>query len=348
MQPSEIADPCATRACLAPHAVNARICTTHTDQLAHALRDVVRVEDDLDTMISRQDNLAEHTGGGHPAERPLPFSWTGAAAAEALTGTLTTWARHVAQARGLRLDLDRVVVPPPPRHARAHLAVVAPTARPNRAHPVAGSPLLDRPIVAPEVDHRDRPVSRRHDDPAQLPYRPGRAARAAQWLLNHLALVVAHPDVAQLVDGVTHIAGRTQHVVDRAPTRWYLGLCDWCERPLYARPEATFTCCRNPDCTDEDDRPRVYQVADRRAWLLDAAQHYMVTAAEASRAVPLLANPGTPFVYSTFRGRLGLDIPADRTHPDGRPRYRLGDCIRWAHDRATAAAEGRPPPERVA
>jgi hypothetical protein len=314
----EITDPCVFPGCLAPHAVDARICTTHTDVLRDALTRIVRVEDDLDTVISRQARLAEDTGGGHPADRPLPFHWDGSVARDELVNTVTTWARAVADSAGLPLDLDAVVVPPPPRHAKAHLAVVAPPAR--------GS---DGRRTGPA-----RPTGRHHDDPAQLPYRPGPAARAAQWLLDQRRLRW-FDDLGRLAEEVVYIASRMQHVIDRAPTRWYVGLCDGCHKPLYSRPESTFVVCRNPDCLDlSTGRPCVYEVDERREWLLEAAAEYMVTAAEASRAVPMLAPPGTPWNYSTFRSALGRVIAADRTHPDGHPRYRLGDCIAWAESRS--------------
>lgn len=341
MQHSEASDPCAYRACLAPHAVDARICTTHMAELFRTLRRIVRVEDDLDIAISRQARLNDHTGGGHPAERPLPFHWDGADALAALVDTVTTWARSVAAEAGWTLDLATVVVPAPPRHGRAAMTVVSPAPRRGRRHPIAGSALEAKPIVAPETDDDGRPLPpRRHDDPAQLPYRAGPAARAAQWLLDHPNRLREFADLGELAEEIVYIGGRTQHVIDRAPTRWYLGLCDHCWLPLYCRPEIDRTVCRNPDCLDEDGRPHVYDVAARRAWLIEAAEDYMVTAAEASRAVPLLANDSTGWNYSTFRDHLGVTIPADHTHPsnDGHPRYRLGDCIRWAEDRAAAAA----------
>jgi hypothetical protein len=328
----ENCEPCAHRASLAPHAVDARICTTHLAQLLQALRRTVRVEDDLDVVISRQARLSDPAGGGRPTERPLPFHWDGADARDALTNTLTTWARAVAAEGDLVLDLGAVVVPAPARHARAHLVVVPPPARRTRAHPLPGAPFLDE---AEQVDEW-QPIH--HDDPAQLPYRPGPAAQAAQWLIDHPETLRKFSGLAQLADEVVFIAGRTQHVIDRAPTRWYLGLCDYCEQPLYARPQLPRTVCGNPACLDEDGRPHVYDVAARRAWLIEAAEDYMVTAAEASRAVPALADDAGTFNYSTFRDHLGGEIPADRTHPDGHPRYRLGDCIRWAEKRAAAAA----------
>lgn len=335
----ENCEPCAYRACLAPHAVDARICTTHLAQLLQALTRIVRVEDDLDIVISRQARLSDPAGGGRPAERPLPFHWDGADAKAALRDTLITWARAVAAEGDLVLDLGAVVVPAPARHARAHLVVVSPTPRPNRRHPFAGAAVDPQPIVKPEADDDGVPLPpRRHDDPAQLPYRPGPAAQAAQWLIDHPETLRKFSDLGQLADEVVFIAGRTQHVIDRAPTRWYVGLCDNCEQPLYARPQLPRTVCGNPTCLDEDGRPHVYDVAARRAWLIDAAEDYMVTAAEASRAVPLLANDAVGWNYSTFRDHLGREIPADRTHPDGHPRYRLGDCIRWAEERAAAAA----------
>ena len=288
-------------------------------ELNQALDRLVRVEEDLDIAISRQARLAENTGGGRPAERPLPFHWSGAEAHRQLVATVTRWARELAADAGWVIDLDAVVVPPPPRHARANVVAVA--AKPDpRSH-------VDEVLPA-----------RHHDDPATLPYRSGPAARAAHWIRTHQRRLRAFPDLGALTDELLAIAGLTQHVIDRAPTRWYIGLCDLCDQPLYARPDSALTACRNLSCPGENGQPIVYRVAERRAWLLDAARDYMVTAAEASRAVPLLVHPETGFVYSTFRSACGTDaLPADRTHPDGHPRYRLGDCIAWAEAREQAS-----------
>lgn len=317
-----VTDLCDLRACLAPHADGARICTTHMAELAQALERLVRVEEDLDIAISRQARLAEHTGGGRPAERPLPFHWDGAQAKRSLTDTVTRWALAVADDAGWTVDLDAVLVPPPPRHARSPLAAI------TRTDPATGEQL-------------SMPEPR---DPAAMPYRSGPAARAAHWLAQHPRRLRSFPQLGALADDVLAVAGLTQHVIDRAPTRWYIGLCDVCEEPLYTtfafRADSKAP-CRNPDCPGVDGRPAVYNVGERREWLLDAARDYMVTAAEASRAVPLLTHPDTGFTYSTFRDACGgPELPADRTHPayvkDGRPRYRLGDCIAWAEARAEA------------
>lgn len=348
---SMVADLCAVRDCPAPHADDTLICTTHMDQLATALVRIVRVEDDLDITISRQARLAEDIGGGRPAERPLPFAWSGSDAAWSLINTVTGWSQRVADHAGIALNLDAVVVPPPPRHARGHLVAV----------PAAVTELRNQGPHG-KVTRLER-AERRHDDPAALPYQSGPAARAARWLLEHVELVHRTPDAGELVDELLFITGRTQHVIDRAPARWYVGPCDLCETSMYARPEADVVYCPNPDCNtvikpatcsvhvtagswctyacdvSEAKTARTsYDVAARREWLADAASDYMVTAAEASRAVPALAPPGTPWNYSTFRSAIGREIEADRTHPDGRPRYRLGDCIAWALAKSEARA----------
>lgn len=346
-----VADLCAVRDCPAPHADDVQICTTHMDQLADALVRIVRVEDDLDITISRQARLTEDIGGGRPAERPLPFAWDGSDARWALINTVSRWSRYVAESAGVALDLDTVVVPPPPRHARAHLVAV----------PAAVIELRNQgPLGKVTTRTQD---ARHHDDPAALPYRPGPAARAARWLLEHRELVHRAADAGELVDELLFIAGRTQHVIDRSPARWYVGPCDLCGTAMYARPEAEVVLCPNPDCvvitqveqcsihatvgTWCDSRCRIreqqtartrYDVQERREWLAEAASDYMVTAAEASRAVPILAPPGTPWNYSTFRSALGKEVEQDRTHPDGRPRYRLGDCIAWALAKSEARA----------
>ncbi|WP_285647604.1 hypothetical protein [Lentzea sp. NBRC 102530] len=304
------------------------------DQLASALVRIVRVEDDLDITMSRQARIAKRISGARSAERPSPLVWTGSEARRALVDTVSKWSRYVANRAGIELDLDAVVVPPPQRHARAHLTAVP-------AEMVALYP--EGPHGKVVYQYRD---ARRHDDPASLPYQPGPAARAARWLLAHLDLAHQALDAGELVDELSFIAGRTQHVIDRSPARWYVGPCDLCSTSMYAPPDAEHVLCPNPDCVTTtqlaDQAVRTsYDVRKRREWLLDAAQDYMVTAAEASRAVPMLAPPGTRWNYSTFRSALGKEVHPDRTHPDGRPRYRLGDCIAWAQAKSEARAVGQ-------
>ncbi|MDF2968381.1 MAG: hypothetical protein K0Q93_2159 [Nocardioidaceae bacterium] len=346
---------CAVVSCIAPLATRGLLCITHTQELETALRRIVALEDDLDITISRQAVLNEHTGGGRPAERPLPFHWDGSDTQWTLRSTATRWAEDVAATAGRTINWDTVRVPARPRHAWGH-RVALPERTVENVNPRTGATTT---LTLPEL---------RHDDPAALPYLPGPAARAATWLLKPYRLDT-YPQIAQLFDEITFVAGRTQHVIDRAPTRWYAGGCDLCGTAMYGRPEAGTVLCPNPACVVEvqpehcsvherpgpwcDSRCEItdqvlartrYDLAERRAWLLDAAEDYLATATEASRAVALL--DGHEIKAETIRtwmsrGELDVDYthPENdprlnariRTNPDGSPRLvgrvRLGDVI---------------------
>lgn len=62
---------------------------------------------DLAVTFARLDVLGE--GGQSSAEKPLPFDWDASDAAWAVHNTLTTWARHVAENRGLEIAATRTV-----------------------------------------------------------------------------------------------------------------------------------------------------------------------------------------------------------------------------------------------
>lgn len=362
---ASVADLCATKSCITPHVDDAKLCDDHIRELHDVLTEAIGLEDDLQITIARQARMSENTGGGKPAERPLPFHWNGADAAWGLAHTLSTWARVLAVRAGIPVDLDAEQVPPRERHARAHLIAV---------------PSL---TVEREVEHVDETSgetivetvvetipARYHDDPAAMPHQPGPAARAAHWIDRHLDQCLRHPQVGEILDELRDAVGRTRHVIDRAPTRWFAGACDLCGTAMYSRPEARRVYCPNANCemvtSDEcggmpggvyhesgecpehtgcavrEYERTWYDVDARRAWLLDAAQDYLATAVEATVAVPALA--GIEINVNTLRqaGRARdghqPELRTDHTHPDGRPRYRLGDVIELAQRMAVRRA----------
>lgn len=335
------------------------LCDTHTGALFKALTRVAALETELVVTIARQDRLQAANQAGRSAVRPLLFSWSGAEAAWSLSNTLATWAGELGRALKLPLDqyghpveLATERVPPPARHARSHVVAV-----PARE-------------VKHEVDELDEDTgktvhktvlevvpARYHDDPAAIVPAAGLAARAAHWLARHLDELVRLADVVDALDEITNVVGRTRHVIDRAPARWYVGGCDLCGTAMYARPGMAEVLCPNDEClfqtapawcsVHQEPGERCttrcvireatyartsYHVENRRQWMLEAARDYLATAAEATAALPLLAdgvsiNVNTLRQAARWRDDRPPEIETDTTHPDGRPRYRLGDVL---------------------
>jgi hypothetical protein len=339
-----------------------RLCDKHEGALFAALTRVPALEAELAITISRQDRLQAATEGGKSAVLPLAFSWSGAEAEWALSNTLATWAGTLAAALGLPrderghpADMAFEIVPTGPRHARSHLVAV-----PQR--------IIERTEQHVDEDTGQTVTStvteivpaRYHDDPAAIVPPAELAARAAHWLARHLGALVRLDDAVQALDEITHVVGRTRHVIDRAPARWYVGGCDLCGTAMYARPGMAETVCPNRGCVTVLERAECsvhdepgewcdtrcliveavvartrYDVAARREWMLAAAEDYLATAPEAVTAVKLLAEVelSVDTLRSAARSRDGArppEIEVDRTHPDGRPRYRIGDVIELA------------------
>lgn len=349
-----------------------RLCDRHEGELFGALTRVPAVEAELAVTISRQDRLQAASEGGRSAVLPLAFSWSGAEAGWALTNTLTTWATTLAVALGLPLDehghpaalaFERVA--DGPRHARSHLVAV-----PQRI--VERTATHTDPETGETITEKFSEIlpARYHDDPAAIVPPAELAARAATWLARHLRDLVALDDAAQAVDEITHVVGRTRHVIDRAPARWYVGGCDRCGTAMYGRPGVAEILCPNRSCAEIlepascsvhvepgewcDSRCHIteavvartrYDVAARREWMLAAAEDYLATAPEAITAVKLLAevdlNVNTLRQAARWREDRNRppEIAVDLTHPDRRPRYRIGDVLELARRIALRRAE---------
>jgi hypothetical protein len=357
-----------------------RLCDRHEGELFAALSRVPVLEAELAVTIARQDRLQAASEGGKSAVLPLAFSWSGAEAGWALTNTLTSWASTLAVALGLPLDehghpaalrFERVA--DGPRHARSHVVAVpqriiqrTTTRTVTHTDPETGAEVTE------QITEKFSEIipARYHDDPAAIVPPPELAARAATWLARHLRHLVALGDAGQLVDEITHVVGRTRHVIDRAPARWYVGGCDRCGTAMYGRPGVAVIVCPNRACVDVlepaecsvheepgewcDSRCHIteaivartrYDVAARREWMLAAAEDYLATAPEAITAVKLLAEVDLNVNTLRQAGRYREDrnrapeITVDHTHPDGRARYRIGDVLDLARRIALRRAE---------
>lgn len=88
--------------CGRPVADQAYLCQRDAEWLARDLGDVPALEVDLEVTLTRQDRIGDRSGGAvRRAVEPLPFSPVASEAGWVLANTLSTWARHVAEERGV-------------------------------------------------------------------------------------------------------------------------------------------------------------------------------------------------------------------------------------------------------
>lgn len=167
-------------------------------------------------------------------------------------------------------------------------------------------------------------------DPATARGTGGRVTALAGWLAARAGDLGRHTDAADALDHITYAVRTGWAAVDKPPELRFAGPCSAetldedgdtiiCDADVYARPGATTVLCRW--CDTE------HPVDTRRAFLLDAARDQLVTAVDASRALPdLLGRPFTASVVRNLaaRGRLTQHPPH---HPDGPPLYTVGDII---------------------
>lgn len=210
-------------------------------------------------------------------------------------------------------------------------------------------PFNDRAaIVARQVHARlDVWVHALHVDGEPWPARD--VVEVSRWLLARLPKIAAHPSAAAIERDVRRVVGDLRRAVDRPADRWFMGPCDTdgcveehllvdddgrsrtVQRPteLYADPGAEVVRCRA--CGAE------YDIDERRAWLLAAAEDRLAHAELIGRAAPALGVDITPDAVRgyAFRKRIvekGTDL-------QGRPLYRIGDVIAVAQDVLAKRAE---------
>lgn len=159
---------------------------------------------------------------------------------------------------------------------------------------------------------------------------PATAGGYAAWLVRWSGEVAQHPDAAELHGDVLSMAEAARRTVDLPPTLHFVGPCDECGADLYCGAGASTVACRTEACE------RTYDVAARRAWLLEAAVDQLRTAAELSRELPWIGGVVIDrklINQWAVRGKIEKFLPHPRD-PMARPRFRLGEVLELA--RATA------------
>lgn len=176
------------------------------------------------------------------------------------------------------------------------------------------------------------------DDPVEL----------ARWLDRHPDSICLDPAGGELVHAVGVLVIRARRVVDPAGETEYMGPCIHCD-------------CSGPRCRGGHPDPAdlyvprwavqvrcpvckaTWRVEERREWLLTQAREQLLTAVEASRALPGLLDelmPGRPLTSAMIRnyGNRGR-LTQHRPHPNDwdvddhgepiepAPRYQVGEML---------------------
>jgi hypothetical protein len=144
------------------------------------------------------------------------------------------------------------------------------------------------------------------------------------WLRHHPSSEQAYPDLQSAVS-------RAKWAIDRHPDQVYAGPCDPtgeyhptehdlpgpCTRDLYANPGKEYVRCDR--CLED------WNVAERRTYLLEAAEDMLVTAADLSRFLTVYGEPVTGERVRKWaeRGQLIAHGQNARAHPV----YRVGDAV---------------------
>jgi hypothetical protein len=154
------------------------------------------------------------------------------------------------------------------------------------------------------------------DPPADtLAAMAGHLAANLEWLRHH-------PAAAECVDELCRAVAAARYAVDRPRERLYAGPC-WrdvdggeCPGELYAVLGAAEVAC--PVCG------WLFEVAERRAWLLEAARDVLATATLVSAALSRLDLAVTPERLWKWRERGRI---FNHSAPGDDPTYRVGDVI---------------------
>lgn len=210
-------------------------------------------------------------------------------------------------------------------------------------------PFNDRAArVAREVSSRlDVCVHALHNDTE--PWPAADVVAMSRWLLERSPRIAAHVAAGSIERDIRRVVDTLRRAVDRPADRWFMGPCDTTgcveehrivaddgqarieKRPteLYADPGAIIVQCRR--CRAE------YDIGERRAWLLAAAEDQLAHAELIGRAAPALGIEVTPSSIRNLAAR--KRIVAHSVDAQGRPLYRIGDVIAVAQDMLSRRAE---------
>lgn len=306
--------------CTKPLPDTGYVCHLCTAALATTLLRVAELADDLHTTVARLDRIerpnhphqsapdsepdrlirfADRPGGNLLVRRPaaesafaaraLPVNLDAAGTRDAIATTLTLWASHIRDTRG-------VPHPTPPPHMVGPACPIGwcshDTCRTVRTQPV--------------------------DDELAL---------LAKFVAAHLGWLRLRPEAGQAWADLSRCHDRAVRTVDRPAAQWYAGRC-WeplddggeCAQDLYVAVGQDWIRCRT--CKAR------HSVKARRQWLLEQAREHRAPAADVARFLSAYAEIISTDFHRMLRVWITRRLVMDRgTDRQGRPVYRVGDVL---------------------
>lgn len=183
------------------------------ERLARDLAEAAGHADDAPNVVARQVRYGP--GGGRANERPLPFDVRASEDLWAAENTIGTWARHVAEERGIA-----PFEPPPPTLG---------------------------PLCA-QGDLSKCPHG--SCDAIKRPYPNPTMGELILWISGQLNWLRHRPEAAEAFDELDDACRMLRRLVDRPADRVLVGMCD-CGRVLYAPADREQVVC--PECAAEWD-----------------------------------------------------------------------------------------------
>lgn len=178
----------------------------------------------------------------------------------------------------------------------------------------------------------------------------GTAVELARWLIMFPTEIAGHPDAADMHDQIMSVTASARRTIDRRPDLKFVGPCDGhgasqlsddlpqgCGEDMFAHLHAKAITCRTDGCG------AVYDVEQRRAWLLEAAADQLRTAKQLSDEIAWVAGLTiSPKLVSMWglRGKLTIYGPHPRDARQSQ-RYRLGEVVQVAIDHGLNAQHKR-------
>lgn len=156
---------------------------------------------------------------------------------------------------------------------------------------------------------------------------PPGLAQLAAWLRRHVGWIRYHEDALDAYTDITDGVRDARRAIDRPADKLYAGPCDECGEDLYASLDASYVVCHNTEGHASGDE-WVWEVTERRRWLLDSARDVLASGTEISRALTRYAQPVTPSALRGYVHRGALIARGERIE-GGRMvmLYRLGDVL---------------------
>jgi hypothetical protein len=295
----------------------AYVCSPCADRVRDDLLHLAELAGEVEAAVLKLVRYG--SGGGGSGERPVPWDDVRAERAAAVGNTVSTWARHISESRGVPISMPGTprIVGPACYHGQA-LPLLNP-AKPSCPH---GS--------CQEIG------TRRSHLGVQV---------AATWLAEHgqLEWLRHQREAAEAMSDLREAAREVERIVDRPRDRWYAGAC-WseldeldendepfrCQEDLYAAPGTKTVRCR--ECGAEHDAGTRKRVAAREA------RDTLVHAELMARALTALGIEDVTPARVRGMARHGR-LVAKGLNAAGDPTYRVGDVLDVIEEQERIEAE---------